>query len=454
MPPSVRDARLHVAAVLLTVQVLGQTVVDWDLSIAQVLTCLVVAAGVEVAVVARRDGVLAWPASALLTGNGVALLLRVPGTEHGDWWTMRGAHLFAVTTALAVLSKRVLRVDDRPLFNPSNLGLVACFLVVGVDRAEPQDLWWGPWDAGLALTYAVIVGGFVVITRRLGLLEVAIAFLASFGAVVAAVVLAGHAITARWHVGAVDGAELWRTIVLSPETMVFAGFMITDPRTVPVGRGARLAFAVVVGVLSGVLLAPQETEATTKVAILAGLIGACAARPLLERRLPRVGRPAIASPVVGAILVVAAAALTTPGRDDAPAVERPAVDLGPLPTIEVDDGGEGVALPDDPERIAVDVLEDLALEADALRTQDPALAATAATGRRLAQLEAAMEAHAEPPASPVEPDRLKVQVRPDPEDGQAPPQVSVVVEAGDRRWTYVVTEVGGHWLLAAETRGA
>jgi len=439
-----------VAAVLLTVQVLGQTVVDWDLSIAQVLTCLVVAAVVEVAVVARRERVLAWPASALLTGNGVALLLRVPGTEHGDWWSMRGAHLYALTTALAVLSKRVLRVDDRPLFNPSNVGLVACFLLVGVDHAEPQDLWWGPWDAGLALTYAVIVGGFVVITRRLGLLEVALAFLAAFAAVVAAVAVAGHGITARWHVGVVDGAELWRAIVLSPETMVFAGFMITDPRTVPVGRRPRLAFAVVVGVLSGVLLAPQETEATTKVAILAGLVVACAARPALERRVPRLRGSSLAAAVAATALVVGAAALTAPGGGDLPSVPRPTVDLGPLPPIDVDDGIGGVDLPDDPEQIAVDALEDLALEADALRTQDPALAAAAATGARLAQLEAAIEDHGPVPTTPVEPDRLTVGLRRDPEDGQAPPQVTVVVAEGDRHWTYLLVEVGDAWLLAAE----
>ena len=36
-PPQLRDPRLHVAAVLLTVQVLGQTVIDWDLSVAQIL---------------------------------------------------------------------------------------------------------------------------------------------------------------------------------------------------------------------------------------------------------------------------------------------------------------------------------------------------------------------------------------------------------------------------------
>jgi hypothetical protein len=42
--PSLRDPRLHVAAVLLTLQVLGQTVLGFRLSIAQILACLVAGA--------------------------------------------------------------------------------------------------------------------------------------------------------------------------------------------------------------------------------------------------------------------------------------------------------------------------------------------------------------------------------------------------------------------------
>src|SRR5215204_5307065 len=113
--PSLRDARLHVAACLLMVQVLGQVVVGWDLSVAQILLCLGACAAVEVGIVLWQRGVLAWPASALLTGNGIALLLRVPGTEHGDWWSVRGWPIYVGAGAFAVLSKHLLRVDGRPL---------------------------------------------------------------------------------------------------------------------------------------------------------------------------------------------------------------------------------------------------------------------------------------------------------------------------------------------------
>src|SRR5207253_6911082 len=45
--PSIRDPRLHVAAVLLTLQVLGQTVLDFRLSVAQILICLATGALIE-----------------------------------------------------------------------------------------------------------------------------------------------------------------------------------------------------------------------------------------------------------------------------------------------------------------------------------------------------------------------------------------------------------------------
>src|SRR6202011_2969089 len=75
--PSIRDPRLHVAAVLLTLQVLGQTVLGFRLSIAQILACLAAGALIEFAVSFFKDKTIMWPASGLLTGNSTAFILRV-----------------------------------------------------------------------------------------------------------------------------------------------------------------------------------------------------------------------------------------------------------------------------------------------------------------------------------------------------------------------------------------
>src|SRR3972149_1365582 len=146
--PTLRDARLHLAVVIISLQVLGQVAFDFRLSIAQILVAVLTCAVLEVGIAFRRRRVVLWPASALLTGNGVAFILRVPGTEHGDWWSMRGWWIFAGAAAVSLLSKHVIRFRGRHVFNPSNIGLVLAFLLLGPERADPLGVWWGPRSPG------------------------------------------------------------------------------------------------------------------------------------------------------------------------------------------------------------------------------------------------------------------------------------------------------------------
>ncbi|HSX80452.1 MAG TPA: hypothetical protein VLQ80_18015, partial [Candidatus Saccharimonadia bacterium] len=66
--------------------------------------------------------------------------------------------------------------------------------------------------------------------------------------------------------------------VTSPEVLIFALFMIPDPRTVPDGQLARIVFGVIVAILAVLLLGPTTLEFWTKTAILSSLVIACALR--------------------------------------------------------------------------------------------------------------------------------------------------------------------------------
>src|SRR3954449_2181592 len=154
--PKLRDPRLHLAGVIFSLQILGQVAFDFRVSIAQILLSLATCAVLEVGIAAWRQHVLLWPASALITGNGVAFVLRVPGTQHGDWWSLHGWWIYAGTAAVSLLSKHVIRLQGRHIFNPSNFGLVLCFLILGPEHAEPLDLWWGPMDAWMVVALVVI----------------------------------------------------------------------------------------------------------------------------------------------------------------------------------------------------------------------------------------------------------------------------------------------------------
>ena len=162
---------------IVSLQVLGQVAFDFQLSIAQILVSLAVAGILEVAIAFRRQRMIMWPASALLTGNGVAFVLRVPGTEHGDWWSMNGWWIFAGTSAVALLSKYVLRVRGRHIFNPSNFGLVLCFLAPRrVARGAARASGGGRCRPRSSSPSALIVAGGFVILRRLHLVGIAVGF--------------------------------------------------------------------------------------------------------------------------------------------------------------------------------------------------------------------------------------------------------------------------------------
>ena len=284
--PSIRDPRLHLAAVIISIHILGQTVLGFRVSVVQILVAILTCAVIEVTWTFASSRSLVWPASAMLTGSGVALIFRVLGTENGDYWSWHGWYLFAIVAGLSLLTKYVIKYRGSHVFNPSNVGLVAAFLVLGSTRVEPLDFWWAPFGVWMAAAYLIIIVGGVLITRRLHLLEMSAAFWITLAAGIGVVAASGHCMTARWSFGPVCDSRFWWVIVTSPEVLIFLFFMITDPKTVPAGRVARLAFAASVALVCTLLMAPQTTEFSSKVALLAGLVVMCAARYPLERFFP------------------------------------------------------------------------------------------------------------------------------------------------------------------------
>jgi hypothetical protein len=291
--PRLNDPRLRLALVITSLQVLGQVAFNFKVSIAQILLSLLVCAVAEVAIIYRQQRVLMWPASALLTGNSVAFILRVNGTQHGDWWTLRGAGFFVAASLIGLLSKYVITIGKRHLYNPSNLGLVVVLLLGGAANVFPQYLWWGPMNPAVVLALGVIVAGGLWILRPLNLLPMVAAFLVAFDLLIALLARTGHCFDAVWHAGPVCGTEYWLNICGSPELLVFVFFMISDPRTVPARSPARVAYGIAIAILAAVLILPQPAEFGIKVALLAALTVVCTFVPLMDWLLARVGKRAI-----------------------------------------------------------------------------------------------------------------------------------------------------------------
>ena len=246
--PNTRDPRLHVAAVIITIHVLGQVWLRFQISVPQILSAILTCAILEIAITFRARKALVWPASAMLTGSGVALILRVPGTPPYDHWSTYKWYVFAGVAAFSLLTKYAIRYRGSHVFNPSNIGLVVAFVVLGSTRVEPLDFWWAPLERWMILAYAVILVGGLLITARLRLLAAAVTFWIALAVGLGVLAASGHCMTARWAFAPVCGFDYWRVIVTSPEVLIFLFFMITDPKTVPAGRVGRVVFGLLVAV--------------------------------------------------------------------------------------------------------------------------------------------------------------------------------------------------------------
>ncbi|HET9052192.1 MAG TPA: RnfABCDGE type electron transport complex subunit D [Candidatus Dormibacteraeota bacterium] len=349
--PNRSDPRVKLFVIIVALQVLGQTVLNFKVSIAQILVTMGVCLALELGVFFFRDNLIAWPASALQTGNSVAFILRASGTEHGDWWSLNGIQYFILAAVLSLLSKYVIRPGGNHIFNPSNIGIVATLLIVGPRFTFPQPLWWGPLSWQVVAAIAVIVMGALWLLRKpVGMIPMAVSFLVPFYTFIGILALSGRSFIAAWHPTPISGFDYWVDICISPEVFIFVFFMMSDPRTAPRSARGRVIYGPAVAVVSTLLLAFQPTEFGVKLGILSGLTLVSGFVPLIEhvsRRItamrartpvataPALPRPSLRSRLTTAVLTPAVVA-TVVIAVSAPAVTTSLV--GNRVVVEVEQG--------------------------------------------------------------------------------------------------------------------
>lgn len=158
------------------------------------------------------------PLSPLITSLSLTLLLRTD--EIG---------LAAAAAAIAIGSKFLIRIRGKHVFNPANVALVA--LMLASDHAWVSSGQWGSAAIG-AFTLACL--GFLVLTRARRA-ETTIAFLLIY-----ATLLFGRA---AW-LG--DPLQIPLHQLQNGALLIFAFFMISDPKTTPNTASGRVLFAATV----------------------------------------------------------------------------------------------------------------------------------------------------------------------------------------------------------------
>jgi len=184
-------------------------------------TFLAIATAIGVELLVGRVLYGKWPhlASAYISGISVGILVRSPA-----FWP------YALCSAISIISKYVLRVEGRHIWNPTNFGVVA-MLVLAPDAVAGLSVQWG--NTLLPMVIVWIFG--TVILWMVGRIHITLVYVASFVLFAALrAQLTGHPFLSE--VAPITG----------PMYQLFIFFMITDPKTTvgPKWAQALVAFLV------------------------------------------------------------------------------------------------------------------------------------------------------------------------------------------------------------------
>ncbi len=261
-----RDARDWQAGVLSVLLVVQLAWLDFGATAAQAAVTLTAALGTQALASRLAVRPFDWR-SPLITGLSLCLLLR---SHEPAMWAAAGL--------AGVGSKYLIRVRGRHVFNP------ACFAIVLAVLTGQAWVSPGQWGA-LAWSALLVGGGAALVLGRARRADTAAAFLCSYAGLLALrCALLGDPWTIPLHQ------------LQSGALLIFGLFMITDPRTTPLHRTGRLAFATcVAGLAYGLQFHWQMREGLFyALALLAPAV------PLIDRLAPALAlvkeTPSCASP--------------------------------------------------------------------------------------------------------------------------------------------------------------
>jgi Na+-transporting NADH:ubiquinone oxidoreductase subunit NqrB len=225
LPTSIRDPRYYQVAVLSGLLAFGIVVLDFGIRLENAVAIIATAqlvqyAGTRLSGLPRFD-----PMSALITSLSLTLLLR---TEF--------VALAATAAVIAIGSKFLVRVRGKHVFNPANVALVT--LMLASDHAWVSS---GQWGSAALGAFALACLGFLVLTRARRA-ETTLAFLACYAALLFGRALwLGDPLTIPVH-------QLQNGALL-----IFAFFMISDPKTTPDAAMGRVWYAALVALIAFVI---------------------------------------------------------------------------------------------------------------------------------------------------------------------------------------------------------
>jgi Na+-transporting NADH:ubiquinone oxidoreductase subunit NqrB len=234
-------APLLITCVLLVGQLTFGFLESWSRTFLAIATAILT----ELVVVRALYGT--WPhlASAYVSGISVGILVRSPA-----FWP------YALCSAISIVSKYVLRVRGRHIWNPTNFGVVA-MLLLAPDVVAGLSVQWG--NNLLPMVFVWMFG--TVILYTVGRLHITVTYVLAFLCL---------AVARAWYTGHPVLSEV--APITGPMYQLFIFFMITDPKTTVGPKWAQALVVVVVALVEAAFRLMQFVYAPFYALFLVGPI--------------------------------------------------------------------------------------------------------------------------------------------------------------------------------------
>jgi Na+-transporting NADH:ubiquinone oxidoreductase subunit NqrB len=234
MFPDVRDYQILFLSLFL---ILGIGTRDWtlrpELILIAIATCLftqwllsLVTSHWSLATTTTNDNKLTFNfRSPLITSLGLSLLLRA------DHWTT-----MVLAAVMAIGSKFIFQTEKKHFFNPANFGIISALSLT-------SDAWVSPGQWGEEWWYCLLfIGTGSMILQKVGRWDTTAAFLGAYSLL--------EVVRNMW-LGWTWDVYLHR--LMSGSLLLFALFMVTDPRSIPNANIGRIIWAISIAIVTFIL---------------------------------------------------------------------------------------------------------------------------------------------------------------------------------------------------------
>ena len=183
------------------------------------MVAVLIAGGLDTAIKSYKKGTFYLSKSGIISGIFIGMLMtpNLPAV--------------IITAAITILSKHIIKIKNRHIFNPANFGLMIAGLI-GFGTS-----WWGSY----ALVPVVIFGAFIL--YRISKLKMVISF------------LIGYAFVTALLFGSIQS---FVSLIVNSTILFFAFFMLTEHKTSPYTPKGQIVYGIFTGVLSGLLILTSQ----------------------------------------------------------------------------------------------------------------------------------------------------------------------------------------------------